>query len=87
MSWDRPFDQPIPLPNGPPARTLRDAAKYIKKLPKSEYDRAEWRFAVQMLIEASEDRGPMLFARIGISRAVERQALPAFGRLHKTPPA
>jgi hypothetical protein len=87
MSWDRPFDQPIPLPNGPPARTLRDAAKYIKKLPKSEYDRAEWRFAVQMLIEASEDRGPMLFARIGISRAVERQALPAFDRLQKNPPA
>jgi hypothetical protein len=83
MSWDRPFDQPISLPNGPPARTLRDAAKYIKKLPKSEYDRAEWRFAVQMLIEASEYRGPMLFARIGISRAVERQSLAGVRPLEK----
>ena len=38
MSWNRPFDQPVPLPNGGPARTLRDAANYIKKLPKSERD-------------------------------------------------
>jgi hypothetical protein len=28
-------------------------------------------FAVQMLIDASEDRSPMLFARIGINRAVD----------------
>jgi hypothetical protein len=75
MSWDRPFDQPVPLPSGAPARTLRDAANYIKKLPKSEYDCPEWRLAVQMLIDASEDRGPMLFARIGINRAIERQTL------------
>jgi hypothetical protein len=76
MSWDRPFDQPVPLPSGAPARTLRDAANYIRKLPKSEYDRQEWRLAVQFLIDASEDRGPMLFARIGINRAVECRALP-----------
>jgi len=87
MSWDRPFDQPVPLPSGALARTLRDAAKYIKKLPKSEYDRQEWRLAVQMLIDASEDRGPMLFARIGISRAIERQALPAFDSSRKSTPA
>jgi hypothetical protein len=87
MPWDRPFDQPVPLPSGPPARTLRDAAKYIKKLPKSEYDRQEWRLAVQMLIDASEDRGPMLFARIGITRALERQPLPAFDPSRKSTPA
>jgi hypothetical protein len=81
MTWDRPFDQPVPLPDGRPARTLRDAAKYIKKLPKSEYDRPEWRFAVQVLTKASEDRAPMLFARIGISRAIERSAL-----VKKNPP-
>jgi hypothetical protein len=33
MSWDRPFAQPVPLPEGPPAQTLRDAADYIRKLP------------------------------------------------------
>lgn len=71
MSWDRPFAQPVPLPAGAPARTLRNAADYIRNLPQSERDRQEWRLAVQMLIDAAEDRGPMLFARMGIIRALE----------------
>jgi hypothetical protein len=79
VSWDRPFDQPVPLPNCAPAKTLRDAADYIKKLPKSERDRREWRLAVHMLIDAAEDRGPMMFARMGILRASERDAEPRFG--------
>jgi hypothetical protein len=70
--WDRPFDQLVPLPSGPPARTLRDAANYIKTLPKFEHDAPEWRLAVQMLIDAAEDRGPMLFAKMGMLRAIER---------------
>ncbi len=48
MSWDRPFAQPVPLPEGPPAQTLRDAAAYIRKLPQPERDCQEWRLAVQM---------------------------------------
>ncbi|WP_156795705.1 hypothetical protein [Bradyrhizobium icense] len=71
MSWDRPFAQPVPLPKGPPAQTLRDAASYIRTLPLPERDRQEWRLAIQMLIDAAEDRGPMLFARVGIVRALE----------------
>jgi hypothetical protein len=71
MSWDRPFAQPVPLPKGPPAQTLRDAADYVRNLPQSERDRQEWRLAIQMLIDAAEDRGPMLFARMGIVRALE----------------
>lgn len=78
MSWDRPFDQPVPLPSGAPARTLRDAANYIRNLPKSERDLPEWRLAVQMLIDAAEDRGPMLFARMGIDRAVARHVQRTF---------
>jgi hypothetical protein len=74
MSWERPFDQPVPLPSGSPARTLREAANYIKKLPKSEHDTPEWRLAVQMLIDAAEDRGPMLFAKMGLHRAMNRNA-------------
>jgi hypothetical protein len=72
VSWDRPFDQPVPLPSGAPARTLRDAANYIKNLSKAEHDSPEWRLAVHMLIEAAEDRGPMFFARMGILRATNR---------------
>jgi hypothetical protein len=40
-------------------------------LPKLEHDTPEWRLAVQMLIDAAEDRGPMLFAKMGMLRAIE----------------
>jgi hypothetical protein len=73
MSWERPFDQPVSLPGERPARTLRDAANYIRKLPESQRDTPEWRLAIQMLIDAAENYGPMLFARMGIERAVERR--------------
>lgn len=80
MSWERPFDQPIPLPSGAPARTLRDVANYIKKLPQSEHDLPEWRLAIQMVIDAAEDPGPMMFAKVGIERAfygnAERVSIP-----------
>jgi hypothetical protein len=72
VSWDRPFDQPVPLLNGASARTLRDAANYIRQLPKSEHDSQEWRLAIQILIDAAEDRGPMLFAKMGLQRAMNR---------------
>jgi Transposase len=42
------------LPSGPPARTLRDAANYIKKLPKSEHETPEWRLAIQMLLRIAD---------------------------------
>src|ERR1700722_1094606 len=80
MSWDRPFAQPVPLPSGPPARTLRDAANYIKTLSKPERDTPEWRLAVQMLIDVAEDRGPMLFAKMGILRAVEHHVEQGFNQ-------
>ena len=76
MSWDRPFGQPIPLPGGPPARTLRDAGNYIRRLPESERDKPEWRLAIQMLIDAAEDRGSMLFAKTGMERALNRKREP-----------
>ena len=85
MSWDRPFAQPVPLPEGPPAQTLRDAADYIRKLPLPERDGQEWRLAVQMLIDAAEDRGPMLFARMGIVRALEAHAEGTLNPVHQGP--
>jgi hypothetical protein len=74
VTWERPFDKPVPWPKGAPARTLRDAANYVRKLPALERDTPECRLAIQMLIDAAEDRGPMLFAKIGIERAFYRQA-------------
>jgi hypothetical protein len=76
VTWERPFDQPVPLPNSPPARTLRDAANYIRTLPEIERDTRECRLAIQMLIDAAEDRGPMLFAKVGIERAFYGMAQP-----------
>src|SRR5258706_8929697 len=76
VSWDRPFDQPVCLPDGSAARTLRDAANYIKKLPKSERHRQEWRLAIHMLIDTAEHCGPLMFARMGMLRAFERDAEP-----------
>jgi hypothetical protein len=76
VSWNRPFDRPVPLPSGPPARTLRDAANYIRKLPTSEHERPAWRLAIQMLIDAAEDRRPMLFAKWGILYAIEQSSDP-----------
>jgi hypothetical protein len=75
VTWERPFDQPVPLPNSPPARTLRDAANYIKTLPEPDRDTPECRLAIQMLIDAAEDRGPMLFAKMGLERAFRRAAV------------
>jgi hypothetical protein len=74
------------LPKGPPARTIRDAANYIRTLSESQRDRNEWRLAVQMLIDAAEDRGPLLFARMGIVRALERDAGLGFAPLRRNVP-
>jgi hypothetical protein len=72
------------LPGERPARTLRDAGNYIRELPQSERDTPEWRLAVQMLIDAAEDRGPMLFAKMGIQRATERYTGPQ-GKVPSSP--
>ena len=55
---------------------LRDAANYIKKMRKSERDKAEWRLVIQMLIDAAEDVAPMLFAKWAILYAVEQSFNP-----------
>jgi hypothetical protein len=52
--WNRPFDDPIPLPHGSELVTLGDAADYIMKLPKAEQDLAEWQ--IRCLIGAAEGR-------------------------------
>jgi hypothetical protein len=65
--WKRPFDDPIPLPDGGQLVTLEDAAAYIMKLPKAVQNLEEWQAATEALIMAAEDRGPLMHARIGHS--------------------
>ena len=67
------LDEPIPLPKGKPLITLRDAALYITKLPKSEHDAPEWQTAMQALLLVAENNGPTMLARIGVMRALNRR--------------
>jgi hypothetical protein len=72
VPWSRAFEDPIPLPRGRQLITLKDAAGYIKKLPKAERDLPEWQAAIEALLMAAEDRGPLMHARIGMLRALNR---------------
>jgi hypothetical protein len=65
------FFDPIVI-DGKTLRTLRDAARYITKLPKAEHDADEWQAAMQALLLVAEHDGPPMFARIGVMRALNR---------------
>ncbi len=68
--WSQPFDDPIPLPDRATLTTLRQAGEYIAALPAGEQRQAHWQMAVQMLLMAAEGRGPLMFAHIGMLRAL-----------------
>ena len=70
--WNRPFEDPILLPDGRELLTLKDAADYIMKLPKAEQKHEKWQTAAEVLIMAAEGRGPLMHARIGMLRALNR---------------
>jgi hypothetical protein len=76
--WKRPFDDPIPLPHGRQLLTLEDAAKYIQKLPKAEQQPSEWQAAVEVMLLVVECNGPTMMARIGVMRALNRNAVREF---------
>ena len=57
--------------------TLRDAGKYITALPKNEHATPEWQAAMQALILAAERGGPIMMARIGVMRALNRHRVRA----------
>lgn len=51
-------------------RTLQDAGTYILGLSKREADSDHWQTAMEALIMAAEDYGPVMHARIGMLRAL-----------------
>jgi hypothetical protein len=83
VAWDRTFFDPIMLPNGKKLITLRDAAEFITELPKAEHDIPEWQAAMQALLLVAELDGPPMFARIGIMRALNRNAERTLNASHK----
>lgn len=68
-SWSRRFPDPIPT-NRKPILTLKDAADYILKLPKSEQHKPHWQAAGEAVMMAAEDLGPIMQAEIGVRRAL-----------------
>jgi hypothetical protein len=70
--WSKPFEDLISLPRGRQLVTLKDAANYITRLPKAEHESPEWQAAIEALIMAAEDRGPLMHARVGVMRALNR---------------
>jgi hypothetical protein len=53
-------------------RTLRDAASYHMALPGKTRQSDEWQVAIEALLKAAENRGPLMHARIGMLRALNR---------------
>jgi hypothetical protein len=74
--WKRPFDDPIMLPRG--RKLVEDAAKYVQKLPKAEQHLAEWQAAVEAMLLVVNHNGPVMFARIGFMRALNRNVVREF---------
>ncbi len=70
MSWSTEFDDPIMLANGSVLFTLRDAANHVMALPKTESAQPHWQLAVECLMKAAEKRGPLMFARIAMIKAL-----------------
>ena len=83
--WSAPFDDPIPLPSGRQLVTLKDAGKYITKLPTAEHTKAEWQAAMEALILVATLGGPTMFARIGVMRALNRHVEREFNPSRKDP--
>ena len=69
-SWSRACYVPIHLPDGRVLRTLRGAGEYIQELPRAIHQRPEWQIAAEMLLEAVEGKGPLMFAEIPMRKAV-----------------
>ena len=65
--------------------TLQDAANYIMKLPKAEQKLEVWQTATEALIMAAEGRGPLMHARIGMLRALNRNVERVFNPNRKDP--
>jgi hypothetical protein len=70
VSWNRSFDKPVSLGTVGAAQTLRDAAAFIGKLPQAQRQMPEWQIAMQTLIAAAENHGPMMFAELCLVLAV-----------------
>lgn len=84
MSWDTLLPDPISVPGAKPLVTLRDAAALIQTLSKTEVDQPAWQTAIEALMLAAEDRGPLMHAQVGMMRALHPQK-PVYDSSRKDP--
>ena len=75
MRWDLKFPEPLVVPGRRPLVTLRDAATYILKLPKTEQDEVRWQKAIHCLIQTADHGGPKEFARLGVVQAITQKVV------------
>jgi hypothetical protein len=83
--WYRQFPVPLPVPDGEPLVTLRDAGDYVTRLPKNEHDSAAWQTAMHGLNQAAEHDGPIEFARLRIMQALYPKGTPVYRYIDKAP--
>jgi hypothetical protein len=70
QGWRRRFDKPIKLR----LFTLKDAIAWLaKEIPQSEHSMKEVQTAVHCVTEAAENGGSLVFAHIGVMRALRRR--------------
>ena len=68
---------PSDFPHGEPLTTLRHAGEYIAALSAKDQHQTHWQTAAGILLMAAEGRGPVMFARIGMLRALNHGAPPS----------
>lgn len=84
MAWDTLLPSPISVPDGEPLFTLRDAGLLIQKLPKAEAMSPTWQTAIEALMLAAEERGPLMHAEVGLRKALQPSE-PVLDSTHKDP--
>lgn len=85
MPWSNKFDDPIPLADGKHLVTLRDAALFIQRLPKSEQQKPHWQLAVQTLINTAEGRDLTFHANVAMLKALHHGKPPPPSSPRRTP--
>lgn len=77
MSWPKRFGPPVDLPGGGTLTTLREAAAYIEALPAAEQKHPAVQATIHVLLQAADQDGPRVFARMGVLRMLLRHDAPA----------
>ena len=85
MSWDIEFSEPIPVPDGRPLVTLRDAGAYVTSLPLKIHDAKAWQTVMECLLLVADKGGPPEFARLALEQALRPKPEPVY-RPHSTEP-